>query len=399
MQNHRFLSAREATELLGISRNSLYAYVSRGRIRAEPDPRNPRRSRYLTADVHRLRDRSQVRREPEVATRKALDWGLPVLESSLTLVRDGHLYYRGRDVARLAEDESFEGVVRLLWNADVPRLRSPARKFSWPTALAGLPTMDRLRAILPLGAAADRSASDLRPERVIATGWRILRLLTDATTMQPGADGERIADRLGSGWRVRPHFSRALIDPALVLCADHELNVSTFAARVVASAGSSPYDAVAAGLGALSGSKHGGYTEDLERLFDEAGAPNGMRRAMAARLRGGETLPGFGHPLYPDGDPRARTLLAAVERLRPASSAIAYLHASERAGRALLGELPNVDFALVVLRRALRLPRGSALTLFAIGRTAGWIAHALEQYALDHLIRPRAAYRGPPPEG
>ena len=118
---------------------------------------------------------------------------------------------------------------------------------------------------------------------------------------------------------------------------------------------------------------------------------------MAERLRRGESIPGFGHPLYPDGDPRARAIFAAVERSFPASRTTAFLRAGRRAGRALLGDHPNLDYGLVILRRALGLPRGSALVLFALGRTAGWMAHAMEQYALDQLIRPRAAYTGPSP--
>src|SRR5262245_40843496 len=114
----RYLTASEATALLGVSRSSLYAYVSRGRIRAEPDPENPRASRYLAADVQRLCDDKEARRQPEVAARKALDWGIPVLESRLTLIHGGRVYYRGRDAVELAEREEFESVVRLLW--DVP---------------------------------------------------------------------------------------------------------------------------------------------------------------------------------------------------------------------------------------------------------------------------------------
>src|SRR5207253_1146358 len=105
---------------------------------------------------------------------------------------------------------------------------------------------------------------------------------------------------------------------------------------------------------------------------------------------------GFGHPLYPDGDPRARLMLDEVERAFPDSRAAGDGRAVTSAGRALLGEHANLDLGLVVMRRALGLPRGSAIVVFALGRTAGWIAHAREQYASDQLIRPRAAYTGPP---
>ena len=198
---------------------------------------------------------------------------------------------------------------------------------------------------------------------------------------------------------MRARAGRRLIDLALILCADHELNVSAFAVRVVASTRTSLYDVVAAGLAALCGPRHGGYSAQVESFLDDSGGPNGVRRAMAERLRRGESIPGFGHPLYPDGDPRARAIFDAVAKAFPTSEATAFLRAGRRAGRTLLGDHPNLDYGLVILRRALGLPRGSALMLFALGRTAGWMAHAMEQYALDQLIRPRAAYTGPSPRG
>jgi citrate synthase len=263
--------------------------------------------------------------------------------------------------------------------------------------LHALPVMERLQAILPFAAADAGTAFDTRAATVAQTGWRILNLLTAAATLQTARASQPIAAQLASGWKLRTRAARCLIDRALILCADHELNVSAFAVRVVASTGSSPYDVVGAGLAALRGPRHGGYTARVESFLDECGDPDGVRRAMADRLRRGESVPGFGHPLYPDGDPRASVLFSAVEKTWPKSKATAFLRASRSAGRALLGDHPNVDYGLVILRRALGLPRGSALVLFALGRTAGWIAHAMEQYALDQLIRPRAAYIGPSP--
>jgi citrate synthase len=171
---------------------------------------------------------------------------------------------------------------------------------------------------------------------------------------------------------------------ALVLLADHELNASTFTVRVVASTGASLASALSAGLGALSGPLHGGQTSLVEAMFEEAERADSAQALVERRLWRGDSLPGFGHPLYPDGDPRAAALLAV---LPPDPLRTGLLAALER-----LGKRPNVDFATVSLRRALGLPAGAALTLFAVGRTAGWIAHALEQRADGKLIRPRARY-------
>ena len=377
------MSATEAVGILGVTPASLYAYVSRGRLHAQPDPRDPRRSRYLAADVERLRDRKQARLHPDAAARKSLHWGIPILESSLTLIDDGRVFYRGHDAMALARNGQFEDVVRLLWECDAaPHAARPPASPALRTALArldALPAIERLQAVLPIAAADDSSAFDVRPESVASTGWRILALLTAAATRQSLDRPAPIASSLATGWNVRARPGRRLLDMALILCADHELNVSAFAARVVASTGSSPYDVVGAGLGALKGPRHGGHTARVENFLDECGSPAGVRGALADRIRRGEPVPGFGHPLYPDGDPRARLLLETVEATWPDSKPTAYLRASRTAARALLGEHPTVDFALVILRRALALPPGSALVLFALGRTVGWLAHAMEQ--------------------
>lgn len=397
----RFLTAGEAVTILGVTRASLYAYVSRGRIHAEADPKDPRSSRYLAADVERLRDQKQARLHPEIAARKSLHWGVPILESSLSLIDAGRLYYRGQDALQLARNARFEDVIRLLWGSDdgweLPKAQDSMVVRTAIGRLRPLPVMERLQAILPVAAAADTTAFDVRPEAVAVTGWRILSLLTAAATLQRPVQPSLVVESLARGWNIRTRPGQRLLEAALILCADHELNVSAFAARVVASTGSSPYDVVQAGLGALRGPRHGGYTARIENFLAEAGSPSGVRRTMTAHLRRGETVPGFGHPLYPDGDPRARLLFEEVERLWPDSKTTAYLRASRVAGHALLGEHPTLDFGLVILQRALDLERGSALVIFALGRTVGWIAHAMEQYAEERLIRPRAAYNGPLP--
>ena len=301
----------------------------------------------------------------------------------------------------LGQEATFEQVVRLLWTGagalELPDSSIPAVCRDALTRLRALPVLERMQAILPIAAAGDSSAFDLRPELVAGTGWRILNLLTAAATLRTPTRPLPIASQLARGWGVPATAAVRVMDLALILCADHELNVSAFAVRVVASARSSPYDVVSAGLAAVRGPLHGGYTARIETLLDESGSAAGVRRAMTDRLRRGEAVPGFGHPLYPDGDPRAKALFAAVERVLPDSDATAWLGAIERAGQQLIGDHPTLDVGLVIVRRALGLPRGSALVLFALGRTAGWIAHAMEQYAADTLIRPRAAYVGPPP--
>jgi citrate synthase len=196
---------------------------------------------------------------------------------------------------------------------------------------------------------------------------------------------------------VRPSEER-LLDAALVLYADNGLNPSSFTARCVASAGSTPYALVSAGLAALQGTKHGGACERAAALLEEALDPQGARRVVEARLRRGEPVPGFGHPLYPEGDPRAAFLLRLVAEQRPRSREVALANALVAAVRELVNQEPNVDFAVVTLCRALELPAGAALSLLGVGRSVGWIAHGLEQVQEGRSIRPRARYAGEPPE-
>jgi citrate synthase len=176
-----------------------------------------------------------------------------------------------------------------------------------------------------------------------------------------------------------------LIRKALVLCADHELNPSTFAVRVVASTGAAPPHCLLAGLGALSGPRHGGTTARVRAMLAESRILADPHAVVVERVGRGDDLPGFGHPLYPDGDPRAAAILDPIGPAPRWRGLFAAIYART-------GLRPNIDAALVALEQHLGLPDDAALAIFAMGRTAGWIAHALEQRAEGRLIRPRAAY-------
>ena len=183
-----------------------------------------------------------------------------------------------------------------------------------------------------------------------------------------------------------------------MLCADHELNVSAFAARVVASTGAHLHATVCAGLAALSGPRHGGATARAYALVESARDSTDIDRFIARRWQRGEDLPGFGHALYPDGDPRAATLLAMLRAAPVDAGTMRTLEAVIAAAEAASGRRPNVDFTLAAICLAHGLPAAPALSMFAAGRLAGWLAHALEQQAQGQLIRPRASYTGLQPE-
>ncbi|HSQ32267.1 MAG TPA: citrate synthase family protein [Gemmatimonadaceae bacterium] len=394
-----WIGAAEAARALGVTRPTLYAYVSRGLIRSEPTPGAMRERRYARDDVARLRRRADERRNPDKVAAHALQWGMPVLESSITLIGGDTLFYRGHDAIALARSASVEEVASLVWagRLDAGRPTIPARKTRGEQRLSkSSPFIVRAQSGLALASAADAQAFDLRPEGVVRTGWKILDLMVGSAA--PRARGDGIAPALAGGWRVRPG-GEDLIRAALILCADHELNVSAFTARCVASAGSNPYAVVIAGLSALEGAKHGGSTARVESLLASMRRTRSLRTSLTERLRHGTRIDGFGHPLYKHGDPRAAALLAMLGEHFPRSPELRYVREFARVTTSFTRELPNLDFGLAAVSRVLSLPPASGLTLFAIGRTIGWIGHAIEQYALDQVIRPRARYVGAIPGG
>ncbi len=391
------MDAGEAARTLGVTRATLYAYVSRGLIRSEPGTDATRARRYSRDDVARLQRRAEARRDPDKVAAHALQWGMPVLESAITLIADETLYYRGHDAVALARQASIAAVASLVWSGRLDAAfpaTAPAPRRREPAAAKRDPFIGRAQTALALASAGDPQAFDLRPDAVARTGWRILRLLVSVASA--ATQGSTIDAMLARGWRVRAG-GEELLRAAMILCADHELNVSAFTARCVASAGSQPYAVVIAGLAALEGVKHGGSTARVEALLAATRRARSLRSALTERVRHGNRIDGFGHPLYRSGDPRAAALLEMLGDRFPRSPELRFVREFARVSTALTGEHPNVDFALGALSRVLDLPASSGLTLFAIGRTIGWIGHAIEQYAVDQIIRPRARYVGARP--
>ena len=389
-----WLNAAQALQALGVRPQTLYASVSRKRIRAKADPGDPRRSLYHEADVRRLARRRVGPRKVEEVAAGAIEWGDPVLPSAVSTVAAGRLWYRGQDAVLLAESRTLEEVAALLWGGDeVAGATAATRAPRSPAATSGVHERGSVtplnRAFIALARRAGEDAPSYgRAPSVLKEEARDV-LLTLAGSLLGGPEdlSAPLHMRLATTWHRRE--SSKILQRTLVLLADHELNASTFAARVAVSTGASLAAGVLAGLATLTGPLHGGAAAGVWELVETAKS-RGAETAVRERLAQGRPMTGFGHPLYPAGDPRATSLLQHLE-LPPEYAAV------RAAVEQWVGERPNIDFALAALTRTQRLPKDAPLILFALARSVGWLAHELEQIATGHLIRPRARYVGTAP--
>jgi len=391
-----YLSAREAAAELAISPATLYAYVSRGLIRSEPSP-DSRGHRYRAEDIRGLKDRRTP--SPEPRGFKSFDPDLPVLDSAISTITEAGPIYRGVNCVVLAEKDTLEHAATLLWDVtkvdpfaadNCPHLSAEMRAVS--EAARRVAPIDRAIAVFALAASADPGAFTRAPDGRAMVGARILRLLV-ATMLNHLPSPEALHLQIAKAWAPDHKHAADLIRRALVLLADHELNASTFTVRCAASTGLNLYDAVIAGLAALKGPKHGGAGVLASRLVKTL-VDNDVEPLIRERVALGERFAGFGHGVYKYGDPRAISLLDALARAGAARKFTKEV--PERIAEAT-GEFVNIDYALAVLAHSLHLAVGSELTLFAMARAVGWIAHASEQLQNGRLIRPRARYVGPAP--
>jgi citrate synthase len=393
------LTARQTAERLGVKLETVYAYVSRGVLSSTRDKQ--RGSLFDVTEVEALARRGRPRR----ASRPSI---YEVEISTHLASTDGHvLRYRGRDATQLAVTATFEQVADLLWTGSLPDHHEP-----WTSTPVALPAVgsvtDQIRIAVPLAGALDPLRADLRPESVAACGRSLIATVVDAlpvandgrcprlvlpTTDMPvrSTIAGRLWARLVPG-RARPDVLVAL-NAALVLLVDHELAASTFAARVAACTRADPYGIVQAGLGPLSGPLHGGRSRAVRTALETAALPGGPSVAVAEMLRTYGHYPGFGHILYPDGDPRAVALLGLLRTALGGSPQVATADALASAVRRRANTHPTIDFALAALGHATGMPPDAGEAIFTIARMAGWIAHALEEYQEPPLrFRPRSRY-------
>ena len=361
---------------------------------------NGRPRLYSQGDLERLRVRRDARAGHGAVAAGALRFGEPVLESAITAITTRGPAYRGQLATDLATSGiAFENVAEFLWSGYLP-----TTTITWPRATLpkaslakllpeGSTPLDAMSLLLPLAALADPRRADARPDAIIACGRQLIPLLattfaSNAASMQRALSAPSvaaiIARALGLGEASVP-----LINLALVLLADHELNASSFTARIAASTHADPYACVIAALATLSGPRHGSASEEVARFADEVGSPQNARAAVRALRKRGENPPGFGLPIYPGGDPRAQPLLDAVRnsRNRCAQTLLALVDETKDSA-------PTVDVGLAALVASLGAAPPVASGIFAVARSAGWIAHVLEQRAANYILRPRARYSG-----
>ncbi|MEU2055790.1 citrate synthase [Streptomyces bungoensis] len=400
---HR-LTTKETAEALGVKPETVYAYVSRGLLTSRREP-GGRASTFDAAEVDALARRN--RREAAGTPGSGADLSV---RTRLTLIDDDRYYFRGVDATELAVRHSYEEVAEWLWTGRL----TPGVTFTAPEAsvtvarraVDALPEhtspTDRLRVAAIAAAAEDPLRFDLSEETVLGTGRTLIPTLVAA--LPPARPGHRdtgpLAHRLWARLTGRPADEASLhvLDTALALLVDHDLAASTLAVRVAASARAHAYAAVSAGLGVLEGPLHGAASGLAHRMLLEVLDQGTAVPVIADELRAGRRIPGLGHRLYAGEDPRARVLFGLLEQVPRAEPALLAARdvVATTARHAPLHA--NVDLALAVFTASSGMPATAGETIFAVARTAGWIAHALEEYGERPLrMRPSGHYVGPRP--
>lgn len=405
------LTSDEVAARLGVKVQTLYAYVSRGLIGCL---RTPQGSRFEPLEVEEFaaRRRSQpVRRQGRLAAKP-----LMVLDTDLAVVEDDELYLRGQPAGALARSRTVEEVAAWIWTGDcAAELTRPSQQdlTAAEALLAAMPAAasrtDQLSALALALSATDPQTAAGTAQGLQAAGSRFLLAAPAVLAHSSGgarrqtdspADSSSVAEQLWlalSDQDLQPEYLQA-INAALILTIDHDLAVSTLAGRIAASARGSGYAVLSAALGAFATPLHGHASHSAARLLRSIRSGQSPRHAVAEIMTStnGRGVPGFGHFAYQDGDCRAKTLLELIPALPHGPAVVEAVAALvEEAGGS--GQLqPNIDLALAALTQAAGMNDDDAPLFFALGRSVGWIAHAIAEYHQQPLrLRPQGRYTGP----
>ena len=385
-----FLSASEAATLLGVSKNTLYVYVGRKGLRSQAVP-GSRERQYWKADILRLKHGERTAgRSPGELKR----------ESALTLITDQGPHYRGQSALELSETKSLEEVAGLLWDCPADQVfkgeapRTPAAFSQWTRLLEKERSVDRALGLFPQLEQADLRAHDLSHLGMSRTGADVVRWMTAIILRQAKAPCRSIHDHIAQSLKL-DEGKASLVRRQLVLAADHGFEPAAYAVRAVASTGVSPWRAVMTGLLVVLGRRSGNGRFESMRTFLLELHQGDPQRSLVRRLRDGEPVPGFGSRLYPQGDPRAKALLAHCVEIFGDDPRLQQVIAAQAIMLDATGLHP--DFAFVSLLVGELLGLSADASFFLIGRTVGWVAHAMEQYAAGEFEHLEGRYLGPLP--
>lgn len=401
--------------MLGIRRQTLYAYVSRGFVRSIGTGRT-RERHYAREDLERIKARSKAQSSPEGLAASALNLGHPVVPTSVTEITADGPRYRGRLAVDLArQGAAFEQVAELLWTglwheAERPwnQVRAPQHLTGWLRQLPAstgrhqlleLFSLVAMRLAMGRGPLQERLISG-RPldvaREVIVSLVGCFGLLSAAGAYQSVKTGRSVAQALLETLGLTPSPEDCeLLNATLVLLADHELSPGTFSARIAASSGSSMHSCIAAAIATSSGMEIGRRYDRIDQFLNQVPRGSDLLEMARAQLRQRQELPGFGHPLYPHGDPRATYLLERVAARRNKPVAVRNMLSLVEQLSALHGLHPRHELAVLAVCKALKLPLGAPAALFVLARVSGWVAHILEQRLTSTIIRPRARFVPP----
>jgi citrate synthase len=398
------LTSTQAAQRLGIKPATLYAYVSRGIVASQPSS-DGRTSTFSASDIEQLARHGRPR---QASRPRALDF---TVDTAITRIAQTSLHFRGYNAVSLATTHTFEQVAELLLSgrmqshrqwlpSEVAVLDSNGEDMFTHVAMASL-----------IAGHANPFRSDLDPAAVADAARTLIATIVDSLPIIGDGRTPRlvigdhtfrstIAGRMWTRWSPRRPASGMinLINAALVLLCDHELAVSTVAARVAASTRADPYAVIGAGIAAISGPLHGRASRAARTMLDDAMVATSVDVAVSAALGRDGHYPGFGHAVYKGGDPRAELLLSMLRTHAGGTTAMSRVDAVITSIKRRKDIEPNVDLALAAIGLVADLPSRSAELIFSTARVAGWTAHAIEEYGEAPLrFRARALYTGPAP--
>lgn len=389
-----YLSADEAASRLGISLATLYAYVSRKNLRSLK-VEGSRSRRYWAADIERLsKNKVDVGGMPELQRIAA--------SSSITLLTDQGLYYRGRDVVDLAKHSTVEEAAELMWQSpgvfdSTPLPKRPKGISALLKSLEGMTTAQKAIVLFPLIEHENPRAHDLSPEGYARTGVDVVRWLAALAVGANGPDTRPVHQFIAEFLGLDSAFAD-LIRRALILCIDHELDPTTYTVRVAANVGVTPYYAAIVGLAASRGRRLSySRSETITRLLEEICVAKDPAAPILQRYRQGDSIPGFDTNLHALTDPRAHCLLDAMSTVFSSDAEFLKLLKATQVAQELTQQPPAFLLLLSFVGRKLNLD-SQEVALGGVGRVIGWLAHANEQYQQQPLLRPRAKYVGPLPD-